>query len=280
MRLSVVLLVSLPLLLGASHGVGFSQPEAYKIVFYPSGSLRIQAYLYLPQGQGSFPVVIYNHGSRTGQERTPIAWRYVGDLLTKNGYAALVPERRGYGKSEGLTYIEEVGKDVGPRFVARMQAETDDVLAAVSFIGTVPGIDPKRMGIMGWSLGGIVTMFAVSRTDVFRAAVDQAGGSLTWDRSPALRAALERAAHQVKVPVLFMDAQNDRTTESITTLAKILQLSSRPQQVRIYPSFTPSPAQVAVAQRQGIALGHLIFDAEGMPWWQNDVVGFLDQYVK
>ena len=44
-----------------------SQPpadSAYTEVFYPSGSRRIQAYLYKPNGDGPFPVVIYNHGSR------------------------------------------------------------------------------------------------------------------------------------------------------------------------------------------------------------------------
>lgn len=43
----------------------------YTEVFYPSAGLRIQAYLYRPDGDGPFPVVIYNHGSRAGQERQP-----------------------------------------------------------------------------------------------------------------------------------------------------------------------------------------------------------------
>ena len=280
MRQVVVLLVSLVSLLGTAVATGSGQSLPYTEVFYSSGSLRIQAYLYVPQGQGPFPVVIYNHGSREGQERTPIAWRYIGALLTESGYAAFVPERRGYGKSDGVPFSADVSNDVGARFVARMQAETDDVLAAVPSLGTIPQIDTKRIGIMGWSLGGIVTMFAVSRTDTFRAAVDQAGGSLTWDRSSALRIALEQAARQVKAPVLFMDAINDRTTASIMTLAKILQETGSPHQVRIYQPYDPPPAQATRAQRQGIALGHLIFLAEGMPLWQSDVVGFLDQYVK
>src|SRR5258708_7250038 len=82
------------------------QPEtesAYSEVFYPSANLRIQAYLYKPDGDGPFPVVIYNHGSRDGRERASVPFQYVGKMLTRAGYAVLVPERRGYGKCAGST---------------------------------------------------------------------------------------------------------------------------------------------------------------------------------
>src|SRR5713101_5453219 len=47
----------------------FDSPK-YQDVFYASGNLRIQAYLYKPDGDGPFPVVIYNHGTRNGREST------------------------------------------------------------------------------------------------------------------------------------------------------------------------------------------------------------------
>src|SRR5256712_7662975 len=87
------------------------QPEtesAYSEVFYPSGNLRIQAYLYKPDGDGPFPVVIYNHGSRDGRERTSVPFHYVGKMLTQAGCVVLVPERRGYGESDGSTWRCEV----------------------------------------------------------------------------------------------------------------------------------------------------------------------------
>ena len=46
-----------------------------------------------------------------------------------------------------------------PQFVGRLQAEGDDVLSALEFIRTLPFVDQRRLGIMGWSFGGIVTMF-------------------------------------------------------------------------------------------------------------------------
>jgi len=45
------------------------QAQAYETVLYSSGKLKIEAYVYKPEGAGPFPVVIYNHGSRAGHER-------------------------------------------------------------------------------------------------------------------------------------------------------------------------------------------------------------------
>ena len=63
----------------------------YSEVFYSSGSLRIQAYLYRPDGDGPFPVVIYNHGSRDGRESLSVPFEYIGRMLTRAGYVVLVP---------------------------------------------------------------------------------------------------------------------------------------------------------------------------------------------
>src|SRR5437773_12380679 len=102
-----------------------------------------------------------------------------------------------------------------------MRAETDDVLAAADYLQTLDFADTKRMAVMGWSFGGIVTMFAASRSGAFAAAVNQAGGALSWNGNPSLRAALIAAAEKSATPTLFMVAANDRTTSSITTLADL-----------------------------------------------------------
>jgi hypothetical protein len=64
----------------------------YQEVFYSNGKLRLQGYLYKPQGSGPFPVVIYNHAGRPGSERTPTPYVYVGALLRDSGYLVLVAE--------------------------------------------------------------------------------------------------------------------------------------------------------------------------------------------
>jgi dienelactone hydrolase len=256
----------------AAHRQAAAEPT-YAEVFYPSGDLRIQAYLYKPNGEGPFPVVIYNHGSRAWHERRQVPFEYIGRLLTQAGYAVLVPERRGYGRSDGPTWSEEVGYDQGSRYLARLQAETDDVLAALDYLRTLPFADTQRMGIMGWSSGGIVTLFAVSRSPAFAVAVDQAGGALAWDENAGVRSALIAAAEQATTPVLLLVAQNDRTTASSTTLADIFKKRGVPHRMVIYEPFTP-PLPYATN-----APGHLVFSVQGTHVWATDVLEFLGRYL-
>lgn len=241
---------------------------SYETVFYPTGKLKIEAYIFKPEGAGPFPVVIYNHGSRAGHEREERPFAYVGEMLVRSGYVAIVPERRGYGKSDGPTFGEAVGEDRGPRFVRRVQEETDDVLAAAEFAKTLPYADTARMGAMGWSFGGIVSVFAASRSNAFRAVIDQAGAALTWDHSPAMQDALREAARQIKIPLLGMVAQNDRTTDSVKTVVHEAEKHGATTKLIVYPPFKPKDAG-------GIAPGHLIFSKEGWQIWESDVKEFL-----
>ena len=263
---------TLALCIGIVASAAYAQGDAYTEVFYSSGSLRIQAYLYRPPGDGPFPVVIYNHGSRDGRERASVPFEYIGRMLTKAGYVVLVPERRGYGKSDGAIWWQEVGNNQS-QLVARLQAETDDVLAAIPYLQSLQYADTKRMAVMGWSFGGIVTMFAASRSGAFAAAVNQAGAALSWDGNPSLRAALIAAAEKSATPALFMVAANDRTTSSITTLADIYKARGIPHRAVIYEPFTPTQGRPA-------APGHAVFSAQGTAVWEADVVRFLDRHLK
>lgn len=250
---------------------GAKQP-IYETAFYQSGNLKIEAYIYRPEGTGPFPVVIYNHGSRAGHEREERPFAFVGEMLAHDGYVVVVPERRGYGRSDGATFSETVGEDRGPRFVTRVQEETDDMLGAVELVKTLPYADMNRMGVMGWSFGGIVSVFAASRSSAFRVVVDQAGAALTWDRSPAMQAALMEAAGKIRIPLLGMVAKNDRTTESVKSVVHEAQKHGAAAKFIEYPEFRPQDAA-------GVAPGHMIFGREGWKIWEGDVIEFLGRYL-
>src|SRR5207245_1026451 len=157
---------------------------------------------------------------------------------------------------------EEVGKDQSKE-IPRFQEEVDDVLAAIDYLRTVPSADTKRLGIMGWSFGGIVTMLTTSRSSAFAVAVDQAGASLSWDGSASIRNAMIKAAGQSTTPSLFMDAKNDRSILSVTTLSEIFRNRGIPQQLIIYEPFTPAPGTRIAAP------GHAIFSAQGIGLWEH-----------
>jgi len=252
------------------------QPTAkpYSTVFYPSGNLRIEAYLYKPEGEGPFPVVIYNHGSRAGRERLEVPFLFVATMLSASGYAVLVPERRGYGKSDGTTFAEEVGNDVGQKLIHRFYEESSDVLASLEYLKSVSFVDSKRIAIMGWSHGGIATVLTASQSDAFRAVINQAGGALTWNRSSDLRRTLTDAARKIKAPVLCLDAENDANPDSVRKVCDSARSAGAATKTIIYPPFTPSNPP------PNIAPGHLIFTAEGMPIWRGDVQAFLEPVLE
>ena len=251
-----------------------AQQQPYIEISYQSGGLHIQGYFYRPAGSGPFPTLIYNHGSRIRSERQSIPWVRLASLYVSAGYAVLVPERRGYGRSDGPTWSEAVGRDVGSALIARLQAEADDVLTAAEFLRSVPAVDISRLGIAGWSLGGIVTLLAISRSRSFRAAIDQAGGVLMWRSSPALQEALTQAVRDATCPVLLMDAQNDAAPEAISKLSQVMDAAGLPHRLIMYPPFAPTTREETVAP------GHLLFSAEGSPIWGRDAVGFLDTYLR
>src|SRR5262249_45660074 len=81
-------------------------------------------------------------------------------------------------------------------------------------------------------------------------------------------------------PTLLQVAENDRTTDSITTLAEIFKGRGVPHRMVIYEPFTPQPADGAVAVGFNTAPGHEGFGAaQGGRVWEKDVLEFLARYL-
>jgi len=88
-------------------------------------------------------------------------------LLSQQGYFVLWPNPRGsYGQGEKFTLANV--KDFGG-------GDLRDILAGVEEAVRTAPVDGQRVGITGWSYGGFMTMFAVTQTNRFRAAVAGAG---------------------------------------------------------------------------------------------------------
>jgi dienelactone hydrolase len=268
-------LAIIALTLAAFVTVGHAQRGApYTTVFYTSGALRIEAYLYKPPGEGVFPLIIYNHGNRSGGlERTEQPHVAISALLTDAGFAVFVPERRGFGKSDGATFANDGTQDPDGT-IRRVEREADDVLAALDYLKTQPFIDVRRIGMIGYSLGGQVAVFAASRSDTFRVIVDQAGGSLAWDRSAVLQRTLPQTASTIKAPTLCMVAANDATTAAVTRVCDAIKARGGTAETIIYPPFTPS------APVGNTPPGHLLFTTEGIPIWGKETVGFVSKYLR
>jgi carboxymethylenebutenolidase len=249
-----------------------ADPE-YSTFFYTNDNLKLEGYLYKPAGAGPFPVVVYNHGSRAGSERRELPMVFIARVMIPAGYAVIVPERRGYGKSEGQTFSEEIGEDRGPRFVTRLQAEAGDVLGAVEYAKANLPVDKKRIVLMGFSFGGIVTTVAAGRSTDFVAVVNQAPGALNWNRSEGLREALIAAAQKIKAPMICMAAKNDATTENVTKICGEAKKHGDSTEVMIYPPFLDAPNLIPNAP------GHALFGRYGIDLWKKDVLAFLGKHM-
>lgn len=109
---------------------------------------RLAGTLTLPPGPGPHPVVVLITGSGP-QDRDETIFGHkpflvIADHLTRRGVAVLRADDRGVGGSTG-SVSESTSHDF-----------SQDVLAAVAMLKTIPEIDPARIGLVGHSEGGII----------------------------------------------------------------------------------------------------------------------------
>lgn len=275
MRIIPLVPVVVALAAGAWAPASQTAGRPYDTFFYTHEKLRLQAYVYWPSGSGSVPLVVYNHGSRGALARTEQPYPFIGRLLRDAGYAVLVPERRGYGKSDGPTFRDVVGTSRGAAYVARLQEEAGDALAAVDdLLRRHPSrLDARKVAIMGFSAGGVVTVFGAARNERFAAVITQAAGAFSWPQSPELQKELPAAARRIRVPTLCMAAVNDTTTESDRSVCEAVKANGIAADLIVYPPFTPT------GDPGGVAPGHHLFNEEGVPIWRRDALAFLAKHL-
>ncbi len=119
-----------------------------------------------------YPMVVLIHGGPASV--TTSEWpasvgmaRAIIAALSARGYYVLLPNPRGsYGQGEEFTRANV--KDFG-------HGDLRDILAGVDVVIKNYPIAADRLGVTGWSYGGFMTMWTVTQTDRFRAAVAGAG---------------------------------------------------------------------------------------------------------
>ena len=154
------------------------------------------------------------------------------------------------------------------QFVLATTDQLDDVIAALSFLKTKSVVDAKRIGIMGHSFGGQLTLFAAERDNTLRAAVTFAAAADSWTRSPELRERLSSAVDRTTAPLMLIQAANDYNTAPSQELADELKRLHKPVLLKIYPPVGETPED-----------GHN-FLYLAIPQWEEDVFSFLDEHVK
>lgn len=233
--------------------------EARKIRFNLSEWSRVPAYLLVPEGKGPFPaiVLLHDHGAHfsIGKEKMvrPFyvapevmedadQWasqcydgQYVGDYLARHGYVVLAVDALFWGergRKEGTSYDAQQALasnflQMGASWGAFINV---DDMRSTEFLASLPFVDKKRVGSLGFSMGAYRSWMLAALTDVVRASASicwmnttehlmtltnnqNKGGSAYAMLIPALRRYLDYphvASIACPKPTLFFNGTRDK----------------------------------------------------------------------
>jgi dipeptidyl aminopeptidase/acylaminoacyl peptidase len=168
-----------------------------------------------------YPLLLYIHGGPNGQDEHRFS--FDREFFAANGYVVLAVNYRG-SNGRGAAFQRAIFGDWGNKEVVDLLGAVDQAVAA--------GIaDPDRLGIGGWSYGGILTDYSIATDTRFKAAVSGAGSALQLSMygSDQYIVQYEREigvpwksrdlwlkisypffqADRIKTPTLFMGGQKD-----------------------------------------------------------------------
>ncbi len=239
---------------------------------FRSGSHLLKGYLFLPPGAGPFPCMVLNHGSGIDRGTLDVSRPGTASLLASWGISSFLPHRHGYGNSEGRGWREEVSSPFGTadydaQLAARLDRESNDVLAAAELVAGMAEVRADHIGVMGSSFGGTNTLLAAAKSKMFKCAVEFAGAAMNWDRTPALRQLMIDTALRLTIPIYFIQAENDYSIRPTQELAQALEGSGVVFEAMIFTKFGITPHE-----------GHL-FERDGAQFWASAVRRFLERHL-
>ena len=149
-------------------------PYGEQEVTYRSDSVTVTGTLTLPRGGGPFPAAILITGSGAHNRDEELfdfkPFRVIADFLTRRGIAVLRCDDRG------------IGGSTGTKMTCTTADHARDVLAGVRFLQGRPEINPRQIGLIGHSEGGLIAPIAGSQSNDVAFIVLLAGPAVTGDR--------------------------------------------------------------------------------------------------
>ncbi|MDE3125175.1 MAG: S9 family peptidase [Bacteroidota bacterium] len=132
---------------------------------------KVPCLLFTPPGieqASKLPAIFYIHGGPVAQD--DYAFDFTRQILAAGNFAVVGVNYRGSNGS-GLAYIKAIYADWGNK-------EVMDIIGAADYLIKTGKIDGNRLGIGGWSYGGISTNYTIATDNRFKAAASGAGSSL------------------------------------------------------------------------------------------------------
>ncbi|MBT8319250.1 MAG: prolyl oligopeptidase family serine peptidase [Gramella sp.] len=133
-------------------------------ITYLSDGLKVNGLLVKPKKKGKYPGIIYNRGGNRDFGALVIAHGAITlGRIAKEGYVVIASQYRGNAGGEGR---EEFGGN-----------EVNDITILPEVLKEIEAADTDRIGMYGWSRGGMMTYLALTKTDKIKAAV--VGGAVS-----------------------------------------------------------------------------------------------------
>jgi dipeptidyl aminopeptidase/acylaminoacyl peptidase len=139
--------------------------------FKSKDGTSVSGYLYRPVGYSSgkkVPTLLNPHGGPVGQYSA--SFYHLAELFAANGYAVLLPNPRG-SSGYGQKFCEAIFADWGNK-------DFQDDMAMVDYAVAQGIADPDKLGVGGWSYGGMSTDFIIAQTTRFKGAISGASIAL------------------------------------------------------------------------------------------------------
>ncbi|MBN7825348.1 S9 family peptidase [Bowmanella dokdonensis] len=145
-------------------------PELEEFDFVNARGQNIDGRVYLPHNldkNRKYPAIIYYYGG-TAPVTRGFTGRYPFNLWAAHGYVVYVLQptgTTGYGQDMSARHVNAWGDDT-----------TEDVIAGTqAFLKAHPYVDADKLGHIGASYGGFMTMWLATQTDIFAASISHAG---------------------------------------------------------------------------------------------------------
>jgi dipeptidyl aminopeptidase/acylaminoacyl peptidase len=145
--------------------------QADYVHFKSKDGTTVAGYLYKPLDYTpgkKVPTLLNPHGGPVSQYTA--SFNHLVQLYAANGYAVLLPNPRG-SSGYGQKFCAAIYADWGNK-------DYQDDVAMVDYAVAQGIADPDKLGVGGWSYGGISTDFIIAQTKRFKAAISGAGVAL------------------------------------------------------------------------------------------------------
>jgi dipeptidyl aminopeptidase/acylaminoacyl peptidase len=145
--------------------------EVESVSFSSPDGTEIQGFIYKPPGfraRKRYPTLLLGHGGPWAQ--FDYRFDFAAQLFAAHGYVVVLTNPRG-STGRGKDFRMGIWRSWGVK-------DAQDAIAGVDHAIELGYADPDRLGVGGWSYGGILTNYVITQTDRFKAAVSGAADAL------------------------------------------------------------------------------------------------------